>query len=99
MISLVYKNNNDELDTLIMCDDTKISDVIRHLDGVKTYRILPYTSMDIVTSGKIADFNCAVLTFRGLCKNHEFSDKLSENEKKIIQDMLNAIDVVQNKVF
>ena len=99
MISLVYKNNNDELDTLIMCDDTKVSDVIRQLDGVKTYRLLPYTSMDIVTSGKIADFNYAVMKFRSLCKDYEFSAKLSEEEKKTIQDMLNAIEVVQNKVF
>lgn len=98
MISLVYKDRNEELDVLIMCDDTRVSDVIRQLDGIKTYRLIPYTSMDIVTSGKIADFNCAVLKFKNLCKNYEFSAKLSEEEKKIIQDLLNAIDVLQNKV-
>jgi len=99
MISLVYKTNNDELDTIIMCDDTKISDIVKLLDDIKDYKIIPYTSMDDQTTNKLSELRVKVANFRYLCRESEFNTKLDDREKKTIQDLLDAFEDVMDKVF
>ena len=99
MISLVYKDRNDELDSVIMCEDSKVVDLIKQLDGIKDYKILSYTAMDNTTTKKLTELHVKVRNFKDLCKTFEFTTKLSDVERKIIQEMLDAFDEVGNKVL
>lgn len=99
MISLVYKNKKGELDTMLMCKQSKVIDLVKQLDDIKEYNIVSSPSQDYTTSSKLAELDIRFSNFKQLCRNPDFNGKLSEDEKNTIQKLFDAYKDVYDNVL
>ena len=97
MIGIIIEKKDGEKNICILSNDTDVKELLSEIRDVESYTIVPRCRTSYKVYDEVNALRNTMTAFEDLCRGRnddEFKKKLTESDKKTIQEMFDAFSKV-----